>query len=91
MEIRLHSTSGNKTVLTQLIKNGEPSNVYLLKTDVPTKELRVSKKNFDVLYVDCPGGPRIAVGKIIKYTKLPVVVEIKHNPTIDKYLIIFKS
>lgn len=91
MEIRLHSTSGNKTVLTQLTKNGEPSNVYLLKTDVPTKELRVSKKNFDVLYVDCPGGPRIAVGKTIKHTKLPVVVEIKHNPTIDKYLIIFKS
>ena len=91
MEIKLKSTSGNQTMLRQLTRNGQLSNVYLLQTDVPSKELRISKKNFKVIYLDCPGGPRIAIGKTIKSTKLPVVAEIIYNNNIDKYIIIFKS
>lgn len=90
MEIKLRSTSGHQTVLKQLTRNGEPTNVYLLNLDVPTKDIRISKKNNEYIYIDCPGGPRITVGKTIKNTNLSVVSEIRYNSNNDKFIIFFK-
>lgn len=91
MEIKLYSTLGHQTTLKQLTKDGKPSNVYILKTDVPTKDLRISKKDFVYIYVDCPGGPRIEVNKTIRHTDLPIVEEIRYNNNIDKFIIRFKQ
>ena len=94
MDVKLVSTSGHQNLLKQLTKNGQLTNVYLLKTDKPEK-IRVGYckdcDNYVISHIDPPGGPRIAVGKIIKRVNLPKVdyiVCIK-GKTHNQYLIKF--
>ena len=94
MDVKLVSTSGHQNLLKQLTKNGQLTNVYLLKTDKPEK-IRVGyykdRDGYIISHIDPPGGPRITVGKIIRDVDLPSVdyiVCIK-GKTHNQYLIKF--
>lgn len=94
MDVKLVSTSGHQNLLKQLTKNGQLTNVYLLKTDKPEK-IRVGyykdRDGYIISHIDPPGGPRITVSKIIKNTNLPVVKCIEFNKIVSKYIIIFEE
>ena len=67
--IKLNSISNHDNYLKQLTKkDGTKSDTYMLVTDVPASELRLSKDLSTIKWLDAPGGPRITVGKSIKGT-----------------------